>query len=62
MFFDPAIIATLKLKEATPKALEDSHDEGDFQTLQAGKRVMRRTVQHKPVIFQRFRGSKKVHQ
>jgi hypothetical protein len=62
MFFDPAIIATLKLKEAAPKPLEDGDNNGDLRPLQEEKRVTRHITQHKPLIFQRFRGSKKAHQ
>lgn len=62
MFFDPAIIATLKLKEATPKPLEDGHNNGDLRSLQEEKQVIKRTIQYKRLIFQRFRGSRKAHQ
>jgi hypothetical protein len=61
MFFDPAIIATLKLKEAAPKPLEDGHDKGDLRPLQEEKRGMKPTIQHKRLIFQRFRVGRKAH-
>lgn len=61
MFFDPAIIATLKLKEATPKPLEDRHTDGDLRPLQE-KQVIKRTVHHKRLISQRFRINRKAHQ
>jgi hypothetical protein len=44
MFFDPAIIATLKLKEAASKLRENEHETGDLYPLQKEKRVMRRTL------------------
>lgn len=62
MFFDPAIIATLKLKEATPKPHEGGHDTGDFQPVPEEKRVMKHPVKQKHSFFQQLRGSRKVRQ
>jgi hypothetical protein len=60
MFFDPAIIATLKLKEAMPKPLEDGHADGDLNPFQE-KQVTKRTLHPKRLMFQRLRINRKMH-